>query len=131
MEEILFISTPQIQAVLDYCEVDLLFHVLEDFHRNHPIMYRENRFPLATWVISSFIDKYPIEERRDLLSVLLSFAAVNGIIRYKEANCQGDANLLKALWDNGDISVSDFEYFNQAFDNFSHGVGVRFKLDNK
>ena len=131
MEEILYISTSQIKSVLDYCEIDLLLQILEDFHKEHPIVFRESRPPLATWVISAYIDRIPIEERRNFLSVLLSFAAVNGIIQYKEVNYQGDVNLLKALSDNGDISNSDFEYFNQAFYNFSQGKGERFKLDNR
>ena len=131
MEEILYISTPQIKSVLDYCEIDLLFQIMEDFHKDHPIVYRERRPPLATWVISAYIDRIPIDERRNFLSVLLSFAAVNGIIQYKEVNYQGDVNLLKALSDNGDISNSDFEYFNQAFYNFSHGKGERFKIENR
>ena len=49
----------------------------------------------------------------------------------KEINYQGDVNLLKAVSDNSDISDYDFEYFNQAFYNFSHGKGERYKLDNR
>ena len=76
-------------------------------------------------------DVGPLEERRDLLSVLFSFAAVNGIIQYKGENYQGDVNLLKALSDEGAISSFDFEFFLQSFDNFSHGKGERFKIENR
>ena len=130
MEDILYISNYIKENLLKYCTEDLINYVLEDFGRNHEIVERNEKPPFATWVIDNYINERPINNRRKILAVILSFAALDGVVRLRGINCQGDVPLLCALRDNRLISEEDREFFIASFFNFSQGRGNRFTLND-
>lgn len=62
------------------------------------------------------------------ISVILSFAAIGGFVQIGERMEQGDVNVLNMLRDSDKISEEDFDFFIEAFYNFSQGNGVRFTV---
>ena len=130
MEDILYVSNEIKESLLRYCTEDLLSFVLEDFGRNHEIVERNERPPFATWVIDNYIDECPINERKKVLSVILSFAFIGCIVKFKEMNYRGNGLLLHALRDNGLVSEEDEQYFIDAFYEISQGRNFKFTLNN-
>lgn len=130
MEDILYISNEIKEQLLTYCTEDLLNFVLEDFGRNHEIVERDKRPPIATWVIDNYISERDINDRRNILAVILSFAAVYGVVQLQGKNYQGDVVLLSALRDNRLISEDDEHYFIDVFNDISHGTNTKFGLNN-
>ena len=130
MEDILYISNEIKEQLLTYCTGELLNFVLEDFGRNHEIVERDERPPIATWVIDNYINERHINDRRNILAVILSFAAVYGVVQLQGNNYQGDVVLLSALRDNRLISEDDEHYFIDVFNDISHGINTKFGLNN-
>lgn len=130
MEDILYISNEIKECLLEYCTEDLLNFVFEDFGRNHEIVERDERPPMATWVIDNYINEHPINDRKKILAVILSFAAIHGVVQLRGNNYQGDAVLLSALRDNGLISEEEEEFFIASFFDFSQGRNIKFTLND-
>ena len=129
MEDILFISNEIKESLLRYCTEDLLNFVLEDFGHNHEIVDRDERPPIATWVIDNYINERHLDDRRNILAVILSFAFIGCLVRFNGKNYIGDGVLLTALSDSGLVSEEDMLYFIDAFDDISHGINTKFDLN--
>ena len=124
--DLLYISPRAAHELTNYCVSDLLIEVTEHFVKNAPIIAKDNNSrPSRWWVITDYIKDSTIE-RRKKLSVILSFAAIGGFVQIGDRMEQGDVNVLNMLRDTNNISEIDFNYFVDAFCNFSHGNGVKF-----
>ena len=129
MKDILYISNQIKERILMYCTKDLLNFVLENFGHNHVIVERNERHPQAIWTLDYYLQEFPIDDRKNILAVILSFAAIGGIVRLGGKNYRGDLALLCALRKNRLITEDDEQYFIDAFWQFSHGENNRFALN--
>lgn len=124
--DILYIS-PQTGAELtQYCESDLLVEVMEHFANNGRVIKKNNgETPSRWWIITDYISNHTIDNRKKL-AVILSFAGIGGIVQIGDRQEIGDVNVLCMLKDLYYIADEDFNYFVEAFYNFSQGNGVKF-----
>ena len=126
--DILYISPTVASELGHYCESSLLIEVMEHFAKNAIIITKDNNSrPSRWWVVTDYINDETIEFRKKI-SVILSFAAIGGFVQIGERMEQGDVNVLNMLRDSDKISEEDFDFFIEAFYNFSQGNGVRFTI---
>ena len=126
--DILYITPRAAHELTIYCESALLIEVTEQFAKNAVIIAKDNDSkPSKWWNITDFIDDDSIPNRKKL-SVILSFAAIGGFVTIGNNTKMGNVDVLNMLREAKKISEEDFNYFNDAFYNFSHGCGVRFSL---
>lgn len=124
--DILFISPKTGRELTQYCESELLIEVMEHFANNGNIVEKkDSEHPNRWWVITDFISNNTIDNRKKF-SVILSFAAIGGFIQVGERKEFGDVNVLNMLKDLYYISDNDYDFFVEAFYNFSQGKGVKF-----
>lgn len=126
--DILYISQTAESELAQYCENNLIAEVKADFTKNAIIITKDNNSrPSRWWVVTDYINDETIEFRKKI-SVILSFAAIGGFVQIGERMEQGDVNVLNMLRDSDKISEEDFDFFIEAFYNFSQGNGVRFTI---
>ena len=124
--DILYLSPKASRELTQYCESELVLRVLEHFAINGKIIEKkDNERPSRWWIISDYISNHTIDSR-DKLAVILSLASIGGIIQINNRQEVGDVNVLCMLKDFAYISEEDFDYFVEAFFNFSQGNGVKF-----
>ncbi len=124
--DILFISPKTGMELTQYCESELLIEVMEHFANNGNIVEKkDSEHPNRWWVITDFISNNTIDNRKKF-SVILSFAAIGGFIQVGERKEFGDVNVLNMLKELYYISDNDYDFFVEAFYNFSQGKGVKF-----
>lgn len=124
--DILFISPKTGRELTQYCESELLIEVMEHFANNGNIVEKkDSEHPNRWWVITDFISNNTIDNRKKF-SVILSFAAIGGFIQVGERKEFGDVNVLNMLKELYYISDNDYDFFVEAFYNFSQGKGVKF-----
>lgn len=124
--DILYISPKVARELTNYCESNLLLEVTEHFSQNAKVIEKDNNsHPSRWWVITDYINDESIDYRKKM-SVILSFAAIGGFVQIGDRMEQGDINVLNMLRDTNNISEVDFDYFVEAFYNFSHNNGVKF-----
>lgn len=125
--DILYLSPQASHELTQYCESELLLSVLEHFANNGKLVEKKNEEqPSRWWIITDYITNNTIDYRNKL-SVILSLARIGGIIQINNRQEVGDANVLCMLKELAYISEDDFNYFVEAFFNFSQGKGVKFK----
>lgn len=125
--DILYIS-PKAQKELSlYCDEKLVTEVINHFTTKGTIVANYDDTKRCLWIVTDYIQEDTIE-RKKKLSVILSLAAVCGcgIIQIGNRQALGDVNVLCMLKDLKYISEEDFDYFVEAFFNFSQGKGVKF-----
>lgn len=126
--DILYISQTAESELAQYCENNLIAEVKADFTKNAIIITKDNNSrPSRWWGVTDYINDETIEFRKKI-SVILSFAAIGGFVQIGERMEQGDVNVLNMLRDSDKISEEDFDFFIEAFYNFSQGNGVRFTI---
>lgn len=126
--DILYITPRMKDKLLDVCEKNLIEKVLNHFQQVGKIVVKEEDYEPSSrnWVITDYIRNKSIAER-EKLSVILAFANTDGYVQINERTEHGDVNVLCMLKELAYISEDDFEYFVEAFFNFSQGKGVKFK----
>ena len=124
--DILYLSPKASHELTQYCESELLLYVLEHFANIGKIVEKKNEEqPSRWWIITDYIYNGTINSRNKI-AVILSLAAIGGVIQIYNRQETGDVNVLCMLKDY--ISEEDFDYFVEAFYNFSQGNGVKFSL---
>lgn len=124
--DILYISPQTARELTMYCESDLLIEVMGHFAQNAKVIEKDNEtHPSRWWIVTDYISNQTIESRKKL-AVILSFARIGGFVQIGERQELGDVNVLCMLRDLHYISDADFDYFVEAFFNFSQGNGVKF-----
>lgn len=124
--DILYITPSAARELTNYCESDLLIEVTEHFAKNAVIIAKDNSSkPSKWWDITNYIKDDSIAYRKKI-SVILSFAAIGGFITIGNETKMGDVEVLNMLRDTKNISDEDFDFFVDAFYNFSKGIGVKF-----
>lgn len=122
----LYISPSAEYELTKYCESNLLVEVMEHFAANAVIITRDSDSqPSRWWVITDYIKDNTIDCRKKL-SVILSFAAIGGFVQIGDRMAVGDVNVLCMLKETSNISEENFDFFIDAFFNFSQGNGVKF-----
>lgn len=125
--DILYISPKTKQELSQYCETELVTEVLDHFATKGTIVTKKNAaFPNRTWIITDYIKDDTLEPKRKL-AVILSLAAIAGIIQINDRQEFGNVKVLCMLKELNYISETEFDYFVEAFYNFSQGNGVRFR----
>lgn len=125
--DILYLSPQASHELTQYCESELLLSVLEHFANNGKIVEMKNEEqPSRWWIITDYITNNTIDYRNKL-SVILSLARIGGIIQINNRQEVGDVNVLSMLKELAYISEDDYNYFVEAFFNFSQGKVVKFK----
>lgn len=126
--DILYISPKTLQELTDFCEQSLIEEVLEHFENVGKIIetVQGGERPSRLWIITDYISNHTIDSKKKL-AVVLSFAAIGGVIKIQDRQEVGNVNVLCMLKDLYYISEEDFEYFVDAFFSFSDGNGVKFK----
>lgn len=125
--DILYLSPKASHELTQYCESELILFVLEHFSINGKIIEKkDDEQPSRWWIITDYITNKTINYRNKL-SVILSFARIGGIIQINNRQEVGDVNVLCMLKELAYITEDDFDYFVEAFFNFSQGKGVKFK----
>lgn len=125
--DILYLSPQASHELTQYCESELILFVLEHFSINGKIIEKkDDEQPSRWWIITDYITNKTIDYRNKL-SVILSFARIGGIIQINNRQEVGDVNVLCMLKELAYITEDDFDYFVEAFFNFSRGKGVKFK----
>ena len=126
--DILYITPSAAHELTKYCESELLIKVTEHFAKNAVIIAKDNNSrPSKWWDITDYIKDDSIAYRKKM-SVILSFAAIGGFVTIGDMTKMGDVDVLNMLRDTKNISEEDFDYFIEAFYNFSQGNGVKFTL---
>lgn len=126
--DILYISPSTSQELTRYCDDNLIAEVTGHFAKNAKVMEKDNNtHPSRWWVVTDYITDETTEFRKKA-SVILSFAAIGGFVQIGDRIEQGDVNVLNMLRDTKNISDEDFDFFVDAFYNFSHGNGVKFTV---
>ena len=124
--DILYISFDTYQKVSIYCEESLINEVLNHFATVGEIKKRKNdEHPNRWWIITDYISNISIDNRKKL-SVILSFAAIGGFIQIGDKCQMGNVPVLNMLKELSHISENDYDYFIDAFYNFSQGKGTKF-----
>ena len=125
--DILYLSPQASHELTQYCESELILFVLEHFSINGKIIEKkDDEQPSRWWIITDYITDKTIDYRKKL-SVILSLARIGGIIQINNRQEVGDVNVLCMLKELAYITEDDFDYFVEAFFNFSRGKGVKFK----
>ena len=126
--DLLYITPSSAHELTNYCESDLLIEVMEHFLKNAKIIVKGNNSkPTRWWIITDYITDDTISYRKKM-SVILSFAAIGGFITIDDATKIGDVEVLNMLKETNNISEEDYDYFVEAFYNFSQGNGIKFTL---
>ena len=126
--DILYLSTEASHKLTQYCESELLLYVLEHFAKNGKIVEKKNETqPSCWWIISNYISNNTINSRNKI-AVILSLAAIGGVIQIYNRQEIGDVNVLNMLKDFAYISDEDYDYFIESFYHFSQGNGVKFTM---
>lgn len=126
--DVFYLSPKASHALTQYCESELILHVLEDFAINGKIIEtQDNEQPSRLWIITVYITNNTINYRNKL-AVILSFARYAGTVQINNRQELGDVNVLCMLKELAYISEDDFDYFVEAFFKFSQGKGVKFSL---
>ena len=130
--DILYISPYTKDKLLEVCETELVEKVLDHFQKVGKIVEKEDNFEPSSrsWIITDYISDKSINER-EKLSVILAFANADGYVQINERTEHGDVNVLCMLKELKYISEDVFDYFVEAFFNFSRGNGVKFSLITK
>jgi len=124
--DILYITPSSAHELTTYCESKLLIEVMEHFAKNAIIIAKDNNSkPSKWWNITDFITDNTISYRKKM-SVVLSFAAIGGFITIGDVTKIGDVEVLNMLKETNNISEEDYDYFIEAFYNFSQGNGIKF-----
>ena len=124
--DILYITPSAAHELTNYCDSDLLIEVTEHFARNALIIAKDNDSrPPKWWNITDYIKDDSIAFRKKM-AVILSFAAIGGFVTIEDMTKMGDVEVLNMLRDTKNISDEDFDFFIDAFYNFSKGNGVKF-----
>jgi len=124
--DILYISPKTEKELTQYCESNLLIAVIAHFANNGKIIKKgDDEHPNRWWIITDYISNHTIESRKKL-AVILSFASIGGFVQIGDRQELGDVNVLCMLKELHYISDADFDYFVEAFFNFSQGKGVKF-----
>ena len=124
--DILYISPETKEKLYCYCDENLVTKVLNHFATKGIIVSQNNdKSPNRTWIVSDYLKEDTIE-RKKKLAVILSLAAIAGIIQIDDRQEMGNVNVLCMLKKLNYISEEDFEYFVEAFFKFSQGNGVKF-----
>ena len=124
--DLLYITPSSAHELTDYCESNLLNEVMEDFLKNAEIIVKDNNSkPSMWWIITDYISDDTIPYRKKM-SVVLSFAAIGGFITIGDVTKIGDVEVLNLLKETNNISEEDYDYFIEAFYNFSQGNGIKF-----
>ena len=125
--DILYISPYTKDKLLEVCETKLVEKVIDHFQQVGKIVETEDNFEPSSrsWIITDYVSNDTINSRNKI-AVILSFARIGGIVQINNRQELGDVNVLCMLKDY--ISEEDFDYFVEAFYNFSRGNGVKFSL---
>lgn len=124
--DVLYISPKTGTELTRYCESELLIEVMEHFANNGEVIEKnDGETPSRWWIITDYISNYTIDNRKKF-SVILSFARIGGVVQIGDRQEVGDVNVLCMLKELYYISDNDFDYFIEAFCNFSQGNGVKF-----
>lgn len=124
--DILYLSPQASHDLTHYCESELILFVLKHFALNGKIIEKkDDEQPSRWWIITDYITNNTIDSRNKL-AVILSLARIGGIIQISNRQEVGDVNVLCMLKELAYISEEDFDYFVEAFFNFSQGKGVKF-----
>ena len=122
----LYLSPQAASKLTKFCESDLIKEITAHFAKNAPIFARDNdSSPSRLWVVTDFVADDTIDQRKKV-SVILSYAAIGGFVQIGERTEMGDVNVLIMLKETNNISEAVFDYFIEAFYNFSHGNGQKF-----
>ena len=126
--DILYISNEVSKKLAQYCDDNLLVKVIEHFAKNGKIVYKDNNGqPSRWWVVTDFIKDGTINQRQKV-AVILSFAALDGFVQIEDRMERGNVNTLCMLKETGNISDEDFDFFVDAFFQFSNNNGVKFTI---
>lgn len=90
-------------------------------------MKKNEEQPSRWWIITDYISNNTINSRNKI-AVILSLGAIGGVIQINNRQETGDVNVLNMLKEFAYISAEDYDYFIEAFYNFSQGNGVKFSL---
>lgn len=126
--DILYISPQASHELTVFCEPSLIVEVLEHFGEGGKIIATEQGGdkPSRLWIITDYISNHTIASKKKL-AVILSFAAIGGVIQIQDRQEFGNVRVLCMLKDLYYISEDDFDYFVDAFFNFSNGKCIKFK----
>lgn len=126
--DILYLSPQSSHELTQYCESNLILSVLGHFTSNGKIIEKKNEEqPSRWWIITDYISNNTINSRNKI-AVILSLGAIGGVIQINNRQETGDVNVLNMLKEFAYISDEDYNYFIEAFYNFSQGNGVKFSL---
>ena len=124
--DILYISPQSINEITRYCKKELVISVINHFAQNGKIIENKNQtHPNRWWIITDYIKNSTIASRKKL-SVILSLAAIGGIIQIGVRQETGDVNVLNMLHKLSSISESDYQYFIDSFYEISQGSDLKF-----
>ncbi len=126
--DILYFSTEVYYELTKYCSIALIIKVLSCFGNCAIIRNQDDgNKPSRWWTITNFIKDDSIMQR-EKLSVILSFAAIGGVVSIEDRMETGDVNVLNMLKDTKNVSDEDYNYFIDCFWNFSHNCGKVFSI---
>ncbi len=126
--DILYITPQTKEQLLDYCEIDLIDTVLNHFGSVSRIqLQKDGMTPSRYWIITDYITNQTINSRTKL-SVILSLAAIGGVIEINGRQECGDVNVLNMLNELFYISEEDFDFFMDFFSDYSHSIKKKFSL---
>lgn len=126
--DVLYISPQASKELTTYCESNLVTDVLQHFAEYGKTITTKEGYdkPSRLWIITDYVSNETID-RRKKLAVMLSFAAIGGVVQIQDKEVIGQTNLICMLKELCYISEDEFDYFVDAFFNFSNGNGVKFK----
>ena len=125
--DILYITEEAKQELLNYCEQSLVDYVFEDFKKFGRIIEKKSGEPSRWWIVDDFISHKTIENKCKF-AVILSLAAIGGIVQLNGVSNVGDVNTLCAFKNMNVISEDELTWFADVFFAISHGKPYKFSL---
>lgn len=118
--DILYLSDENIVRMEKYCTRELIESVIKDFEDKGGVVIRNpvGDKPKMSWVITNYLTD---ESNRNLpvYAVVLSLAAIAGLIQIGDYESFGNVNVLNHLHSINYISEEDWQFFLNEFANHS------------
>lgn len=123
--DILFLSDENIVKMEKYCTRELIDSVINHFERSGGIVIRNplSDRPQMSWIITNYLSDES-NRNRDVYSVVLSLAAIAGIITIGDYQNFGNVAVSNYLRSINYISEEDWQFFLNEFANHSDGMNT-------
>lgn len=128
--DILFLSDENIAKMGKYCTNELIESIISDFERSGGVVRRNpgDYNPNKSWIITNYLSD-ETNRNRNVYSVVLSLAAIAGLITIGNYQSFGNVNVLNHLLEIEYISKDDWQFFLNEFANHSDGLNPPRRFD--